>query len=65
MTQEESQTRYNHFFELVRKMRGWQKEYAKWHARSDLDKVKYYQRKVDEFIKEEVEKQKSKSQELF
>jgi hypothetical protein len=46
-------------------MRGYQKEYFKYRASSDLQMSKQYERKVDELLKEEVQNQKSKQQEIF
>lgn len=65
MTQEELQRKYDHLLNLVRKMRGWQKEYYKYHASIDLKKAKYLEREVDILIDVGVKAIKSNQKELF
>lgn len=65
MTQEELQAKYDHLIDLVRKVRGSQKEFFKYRARVDLEKSRYHERRLDSFINDEVKKQKSKQQDLF
>lgn len=48
------------FFEKVRKMRGWQKEYHKYHVKADLDKAQRFQRDVDIMIGDELKEINSK-----
>ena len=65
MTQEELQAKYDRLVDKVRRYRGWQKQYLKYHSSSDLEKIKQYAREVDRLIAEEVKKQESKQKEIF
>lgn len=65
MTESEIQTKYNRLIDLLRKMRGAQKEYFKYRARTDLDAAKKYEREVDHIIIEEVKNLKSNQTEMF
>lgn len=65
MTPDELQTKYDRLIDLVRRMRGRQKDYFKYRARPDLDASKNLERQVDNLLKSEVEKKESKQQELF
>jgi hypothetical protein len=60
MSTEELQTKYDKLFDKVRQMRGYQKEYFKYRASSDLEKSKRFEREVDQIIKDEVQKKESK-----
>ncbi len=65
MTQEELQLRHNKLVDLLRKMRGAQREYFKYRATTDLQAAKRYEHEVDKMINEEVKAQKSNQRELF
>jgi hypothetical protein len=65
MTLEELQRKYDHLLNTIRKMRGHQKEYFRYRARSDLDLSKRAEREVDKIIAEEVKNKKSQQKELF
>jgi hypothetical protein len=64
MTQEDLQKKYDRLFDKVRRMRGWQKEYQKYHASSDRGLAKRFEREVDQLIKDEVDRKNSKQLEL-
>lgn len=61
----ELQKKYDRLLDLARKARGHQKEYFKYRASSDLEKSKYWERQLDQFIKDEVKAKESKQKELF
>lgn len=65
MTPQEWEVRFNDLVEKVRKMRGHQKEYFKYRAKTDLEKSKFWERQVDQTIDGHVKEQKSQQQELF
>lgn len=58
MDTETLQKKYDHLVEVIHRMRGHQKEYFKYRARSDLDMAKRWEREVDKLIQEEVKQQK-------
>jgi hypothetical protein len=60
MSTEELQAKYDKLFDKVRQMRGYQKEYFKYRASSDLERSKRLEREVDQLIKEGVQKKESK-----
>ncbi|MGC4244538.1 MAG: hypothetical protein QM686_20385 [Herbaspirillum sp.] len=63
--EDQTQKKYDRLLEAVRKMRGHQKEYFKYRAKSDLEKSRYHERQVDQLIKEELEERKSLQSKLF
>lgn len=65
MTPEELQKHYDRLVDKVRQMRGWQREYFKYRARSDLDRARKLEREVDKIIAEEVKARTSKQIELL
>jgi hypothetical protein len=65
MSHEELEQKYLRLVDQVRQMRGWQKEYFKYHASQALQNAKRKEREVDNLIAEEVARQKSKQKELF
>ena len=65
MTQDELQKKYDRLLDKTRQMRGWQKEYFKYRAGTDLEKAKRLEREVDAIISEEVKIQKSNQGEIF
>lgn len=65
MTEAEIQTKYDRLLEKVRRMRGYQKEYFKYRASSDLQLAKRFEREVDQLIADEVKIQKSNQKEMF
>lgn len=65
MSTEELQVRYDQLVDKVRRMRGAQREYFKYRAKTDLDLSKRLEREVDKMIQDEVDKQKSKQKEMF
>jgi hypothetical protein len=64
MTQEDLQKKYDRLLDKVRQMRGWQKEYQKYHASSDRELAKRFEREVDQLLKDEVDRKNSKQLEL-
>jgi 23S rRNA A2030 N6-methylase RlmJ len=64
MTQEDLQKKYDRLVDKVRRMRGWQKEYQKYHASSDRELAKRFEREVDQLVKDEVDRKNSKQLEL-
>lgn len=65
MSTEDLQNKYDRLVDKVRRMRGWQKEWHKYHVRSDLEKAKRLEREVDQLLTEEVNARKSKQREIF
>lgn len=65
MTFEELQAKYNRLIDKVRRMRGHQKEWFRYHAKVDLDASKRFAREVDQLIDQEVKQQKSGQTEMF
>lgn len=65
MTTQELEERYNRLVDAVRKMRGCQKEYFKYRAKTDLEKSKHWERQVDAIVGDHVRQQESKQKELF
>ena len=65
MTPEEIHIKYARLVDLIRKMRGWQREYRKYHARGDLPKMRHYERQVDALIDAEVKAAAAKQKQLF
>jgi hypothetical protein len=65
MTPEEVEQKYLRLVDRVRRMRGYQREWDKFHCSSDKEYKRRLEREVDELIIEEVKKQKSKQQEIF
>jgi hypothetical protein len=65
MTQQELQIKYDHLIEKVRRMRGHQREYFKYRARSDLDIARRLEREIDRIIAEEIAQQKSMQRKIF
>ena len=65
MTQEELQAKYDLLLDKVRRMRGFQKEYLKYHAIQDKERMQALQRQVDAIIDQEVKVMKSKQPEIF
>lgn len=65
MTYEELENKYNRFVERVRRLRGWQREWEKYHASTDKQVKRMLEREVDNLIKEETDLQKRKQKELF
>jgi hypothetical protein len=62
---QEMTERHNRLVDYVRRMRGFQNEYHRYHASSDLEKAKYWQRQVDNLIKQEIKSKESNQKELF
>ncbi len=65
MEQETLQKKYDKLLDLVRRVRGRQREYEKYRASSDLKTARLLERKLDEFLKEEVKAIESKQGGLF
>lgn len=65
MTYEELEKKYNHLFERVKRLRGWQKEYDIYHGSMERETKKRIERDVDNLIKQETDLQKRKQKELF
>jgi hypothetical protein len=65
MNAEILQKRLERLVTMVQKMRHHQRQYFAYHARSDLDKAKYYERQVDRLLAEEVIIQKTNPGDLF
>lgn len=65
MTTEELNAKYDRLFELVRKMRGRQKEFFKYRASVDLQESRRLERQVDTLIADEVKRKQSQQKELF
>lgn len=65
MTQEELQNRYDLLLDKVRRLRGMQKEFFKYRAKSDLKRCRVLERDVDKLIEGEVKIIKSKQKDLF
>lgn len=65
MDTETLQKKHDRLVEAVHRMRGHQKEYFKYRARSDLDIARRWEREVDKLIQEEVKVKKSKQQQFF
>ena len=65
MTTEELQKKYDRLYEKIKRLRGWQREYKKYHIESDRQIVVRLEREVDQMIKIETDLQKRKQNELF
>lgn len=65
MTQQELQKKYDYLFDKIRRMRGVQKDYFKYRAKSDLEILKKIERDVDLFIEKEIKEINSKQTEIF
>lgn len=65
MTQEDQKARYDRLVNLVRLMRGYQREYFKFRLGSDLRNSKKYEALVDKFIEQEDQAKASKQTEIF
>lgn len=57
--------KHDRLVDLVRRMRGYQKEYFKYRASSDLSLARKLEREVDKLIDEEIKVLKSNQPELF
>lgn len=58
------QAQHTALVDAVRRMRGYQKEWFKYHSSLDLKAAKAWERKVDELLTKEVNAQKQQQQEL-
>lgn len=65
MENSELQIKYDRLIDKIIKYRGYQKQWLKYHASSDLQKVKIFAREIDKLISEEVKQQESKQPEIF
>jgi hypothetical protein len=67
VTQQDYQRKYLHMVDVVRRMRGWQRErdHVRYLPRDDHARMKHLEREVDKIIKEEMKRQKSNQKELF
>lgn len=65
MSAAHTQQKYDKILDLVRRMRGHQKEFFKYHSSIDLEKAKRIERLVDAFIKDEIQSIKSNQNSLF
>ncbi|WP_343302882.1 hypothetical protein AAHN97_15150 [Chitinophaga niabensis] len=65
MDNETLQKKFDRLLELSRRVRGYRKEYEKYHASVDWEKTRYWERKLDAFIKTELKVRDSKQKELF
>jgi hypothetical protein len=63
--QEYLQKKHEVLVDAVRRMRGHQREYFKYHSSQDLNAAKQWERKVDALLKEEVDQQKQQQKSLF
>ena len=59
------QKKYDRLLHLTRKVRGHQKEYYKYRASDDREKARYWERHLDQFIKDEVKVMGSNQKEIF
>lgn len=57
--------KYLHLLDLVRRMRGVQKDYFRYRASEDLKRARRLEREVDQLIEMEVKKLKSLQKQLF
>lgn len=57
--------KYEYLLDRVRRMRGWQIEYFKYRASSDLKSAKKLEYEVDGFLKTIVKEQQSKQQSIY
>lgn len=65
MSQEEIKKRYDRLLEKTRQVRGWQKQWYKYHVQSDLQVAKRLERELDQMIAEEVKIKESNQGEIF
>lgn len=65
MTYEELQAKHDRLVNYVRRMRGHQKEWFRYHTRDDLDRARKLEREVDKLIDAEVKEMKSGQRSLF
>ena len=65
MTIEELQAKYDRLYQKVKKCRGWQREYKKYHIESDRQVMIRHERELDSMIAVEDKVQKSLQKEMF
>lgn len=65
MTYEDLLAKHERLVDAVRRYRGNQKQWLKYHANQDLDRVKRGAREVDKLIDQEVKQKESKQKEIF
>lgn len=59
------QKKYDRLFDKVKRVRGWQKQWNKYHVEQDRQMMLMHQRQLDSMIALEVEERKKKQKELF
>lgn len=65
MTQDELQKKYDRLFDKARRVRGWQKQWYKYHVEQDRQMMVMQQRDLDNMIALEVAERKKRQKELF
>lgn len=65
MSTEDLQKKYDRLFERVKRVRGWQKEYARYHIDQDRQMMIRNVRELDDMLKVEEMERKTKQKQLF
>lgn len=65
MTIQELQNKYDRLYEKVKRTRGWQREWKKFHIESDRQVMIRLERELDNMIKEETDLRKRMQKEMF